>query len=240
MATDYVGFRNLGKKSATAGTVYTQLIEPLGALGCMTASTFAQVTVGTTAQTLVAMRPLSAQAIPNSTTGARCSCYLTAAAAASQAVININQDPGVFTAYPFLSGATPSAPRTANNVIAANDYVVYQYPDGTWEANTVASVSTLAITLTNNLNTGGLAINAPVWWFGISTDTNPYDAQAHPSFTLPASTIVNFGSEDTPWITSLGLNEPILFYCANATAASTLERMTAAWLNRNGPYASYA
>lgn len=235
--TSYFGVRNYGKVTANAGTAYTQFVEPGQGAGVITALTFAQWVTGATAHTLTVMRPLSAQSLPNSN-GKRCSCYLTAAAAASQAVININQDPGVYTAYSFPGGATP---RTANNVIAANDYVMYQYPDGTWEVNTVASVATLAITLTNNLATGGLASGAPVWWFGVTTDVNPYSATAHPAFALAASSTINFGSEAfSPWMTTFGQNEPLLLYVDNATNASVLERLSAAWLNVNTPYASYA
>lgn len=229
------GFNTKGRVTANAGTAYTQFIESLDNPGCLTVLNFAQVTVGATAQTLVAMRPLSAQALPGSS-GQRCSCYLTAAAAAGQAVININQDPGVYTAYSFKNGATP---RTANNGIAANDYLAFQYPDGSWGVDTVSSVSTLAITLSNNLATGGLASGAPVWFFGISTNVNPYDGLVHPTFTLPASTVVNLGST-FPFCNSLGLAEPILLYCANGTNASVLESVGASYANRTGPFSAYA
>jgi hypothetical protein len=233
------GFRNYGRVTASAGTAYTQLVEPMGNPSCATLLNFAQVTVSTTAQTLIAMRPVSALTIPN--TSVRASCYLTAAAAGGQAVINVNQNPGTFTVYSYPNGGVP---RTANRTVSSGDYVAYQYPDGTWEVNTISSISTLAFTLTNNLSTGnssfGLAANAPVWYFGPTTQVNPYDGLAHPVFTLPASGVINFGSEAFPLMSTLGLNEPLLLYCANATAASTLERVSASYAAKNGPYASYA
>jgi hypothetical protein len=225
------GFRHYGRVTATAGTAYTQFIEPLGNPSCQTIANFVQVTVSTTAQTLIAMRPVSALTIPNG--GPRASCFLTAAAAASQAVVNVSQNPGTFTGYSYPGGATP---RTANRTVSSGDYVAYQYPDGTWEVNTISSISTLAFTLTNNLNTGGLAINAPFWYFGPTTQVNPYDGLVHPVFTLPASTVVNFGSENFPFMSSLGLNSPLLLYCANATAASTMERASVSYTAKNSPY----
>lgn len=223
------GVRTLGKKTANAGTAYTLLIEPM--LGnALTMLEFLQFTVSTTAHTMTIMRPLSSQQVSGQT--GRCSCYLTAAAAASQAVININQNPGTYTAY--FSGT----PTTANNGIAANDYVAFQYPNGNWGVDTVSSVSTLAVTLSNNLGTGGLAAGAPVWFFGVTTDTNPYDGQAHPAYTLAASSIVNFGSEGFPFASTFRYGEPLLIYVNNATAASVLERGTAVYANIASPYSS--
>ncbi len=226
------GFLNFGRTTASFGTVYTLLIPPLS-ISTLTLIDFLQFTISTTAHTLTIMRPLSSQQVTGQSH--RCSAYLTALAADTQAVININQDPGVFTAYTFNGS---SAPKTANNVIAASDYVAFQYPDGTWGLDTVASVSTLAVTLTNNLSTGGLAAAAPLWFFGISTDTNPADGKAHAPFTLPASTIANFGDEGKPFFSAFKAGEPLLIYVNNATAASVLERASAIYVNRGGPYQS--
>ncbi len=224
------GVVNLGKATANANTAYTMFVPPQA--NAMALIEFLQFTVSTTAQTMTVMRALSSQQLPAGVSG-RCSCYLTAAASASQAVININQDPGVYTAY------FPVTPRTANNVIAASDYVAFQYPDGTWAVDTVSSVTSLAVTLTNSLGTGGLASGAPVWFFGVTTDTNPYSAIAHPAFSLAASSIVNFGSEGWPWMSSYEIGEPLLIYVNNATAASVLERCSAAYANIASPYRGY-
>jgi hypothetical protein len=180
------------------------------------------------------MRPLSSQQVTGQT-DRRCSAYLTAAAAASQAVININQDPGVYTAYSFNGS---NAPRTANNAIAANDWVAFQYPDGSWGVDTVASVSSLAVTLTNNLATGGLAAAAPLWFFGIATDVNPADATAHPQLNIPASVITAFGSEGRPIMSTFKNGEPLLLHVNNAANASVLDRASVVYVNRGGPYQS--
>lgn len=225
------GFQTFGKKTAAAGTAYTMFVPPMA--NTQTLLEFLQFTISTTAHTLTIMRPLSSQQVSGQ--NGKCSAYLTAAAAASQAVININQDPGVYTAYSFNGSA---APRTGNNVIAANDYLAFQYPDGTWATDTVSSVSTLAITMTSTLGTGGLAASAAVWFFGISTDTNPADGQAHQAFSLPASSTVNLGSEGFPFFNAYQIGQPLLLYVNNATVASTLERLTATYVNRGGPYQS--
>jgi hypothetical protein len=227
------GLRSFGKKTAAAGTAYTYFIEPQNnALACLR---FLQFTVLGTAHTLTIMRPLSSQPLPSgsASNAYRCSCYLTAAAAASQSVININQNPGTYTAY------FNSTPRTANNGIAANDYVAYQYPDGSWEVTTVSSVSTLAVTVAATLGTGGLASGAPVWFFGITTDTNPYDAQAHPAYNLFANSApLNLGAEDAEIAATFRTGEPLLVYVNNATAASVLERGIAEYIAVSSPYAN--
>jgi hypothetical protein len=222
------GTRSFGKKTAAAGTAYTYFIEPTN--NAQAIIRFLQFTVLGTAHTLTVMRPLSSQQVSGQSQ--RCSCYLTAAAAASQAVININQNPGTYTAY------FPDTPTTANNGIAANDYVAFQYPNGNWSVDTVSSVSTLAITLTGNLGTGGLAAAAPVWFFGITTDTNPYDGQAHPAYNLFAnSSPLNIGSEGCEVASTFRVGEPLLLYVNNATAASVLERGIAEYANIGGPFA---
>lgn len=234
-STPIFGRRELGSATANAGTAYLKLVEPMS-VSAYTYIEFAQFTTTGTAHVLTVMRPLS-MTFNNANPAQPCSCYLTAAAAASQAVININQNPGTYTAYTFNNNATP---RTANNGIAANDNVAYQYPDGTWEINTVASVSTLAITLTNNLATGGLAAGAPVWFFGVKTDTNPYDAQAHPKFNLysPSNpTTINLGSEGYPWMGTFNRGQPLLLTVDNGSNASVLERLTASYSDRGSPYA---
>ena len=235
-STPIYGRRPYGLKGPTTATnPYLMIVEPMN-VNTFTYAEFTQFTTTGTAQAVTAMRPLSSRT-NTASPPQPCSCYLTAAAAASQAVVNINQDPGIYTAYTFNANAVP---RTANNVIAASDNVVYQYPDGTWEANTVASVSTLAITLTNNLATGGLAIGSPIFFYGILTDVNPYDGLVHPKFNLyaPANpTTINLGSEGYPWIGSFNRGHPLLLTVTNATNAVVMERMTAAHSDRGSPYA---
>jgi len=232
----FYGQYNFGKATANAATPYRVFIPPMP--NAAAALSFVQILNSTTAQNMTIMRPLSSQNLPNQS-GYRCSCYLTAAAAASQAVINVNQDPGVYTAYTFRNSAVP---RTANNVIAANDYVAFQYPDGSWDFDVVASVTSLAVSLTNNLATGGLAIGAPVWYFGVPTDTNPYDGLAQPIFPIGASSRANYGDEPgvAGFLETYNYGEPLLIYVSNETAASVLQRGTAIYLDRGSPYWGYS
>lgn len=152
---------------------------------------------------------------------------VASAAAASQAVINISADPGNYSAL-------NASCRTANNLIAANDWVVYQAADGTYIVDTVASVSTLAITMTTNCPTGGVLAGAPFWWFGIETDTNPNNGLVHPRFNALANTQLILGRMDgLTTIPDLGGGiqlgngawQPCVIVADNVTAAGFLENV---------------
>ncbi len=186
--------------------------------GCLTHITTIDQLNGSTAHTFYIARP------KNWTT-------LTADAAAGQAVVNIAADPGVYTTnyrYP-LPGVTPSAGlytypgRVANNVIAASDYAAYQLPDGTWVFDTVASVSTLAITMTTNVPTGGVKSGAPFFIFGVpGTDSDPATGQLDPSFKTIVSIRQTIQDYVVGCFTSLHKGDPLLYYNANGTAADVL------------------
>lgn len=215
------GIRGFGKLTQNAGTVITRLVPPLK--GSITRLTSMWYNCSTTPHTLTVMRPLG-------------KTFASAAAAASQAVINIERDPGVYNAYGTVN--------TGNNVIAANDFCVYQTADGNYVVDTVSSVATLAITMTTNVPTATVLKGAPFWFFGIITDTNPADNLAHPQFTLPASTVTiiedQYGFINTlrglttgtlQWPLN-GLEEPVIVHSGNATAAGVLERLTAVYTAR--------
>jgi hypothetical protein len=226
--------KGYGKKTETAGTVITRLIEPME--GCFTTLVDFEYTCGTTAHTLTVMRPLG-------------KTYASAAAAAGQAVINVEHNPGTYNDFGTVN--------TANNGIAGNDYVVYQTADGNYVVDTVASVSTLAITMTGNVPTAGVAKGAPFWFFGVIGDTNPADNQAHPQYTLAASstthlfgdkpglavagavgsvapggaTLALYSATYGPWPLN-GKNEPLVLHSGNATAQGVMERVTAVYSNQ--------
>lgn len=144
----------------------------------------------------------------------------SAAAAGGQAVVNIAADPGNYAInykYPVPAGWVQ---RTANNLIAGNDYAMYQCPDGTWVLDTVASVSTLAITMTSNLPTGGLAAGARVWQMKAFGSTDPYTGEANYYLSPTVSAITNLSDIENGLISSHVKYAPILLYNANATAAS--------------------
>lgn len=220
--------RGYGKLTQTAGTVITRLVAPRE--GSFTRLLSVWYTAGATAHTLTVMRPLG------KTTA-------SAAAAASQAVINITADPGDYDNYGVIS--------TANNLIAANDFCVYQTADGNYVVDTVSSVSSLAITMTTNVPTATVLAGAPFWFFGIITDTNPADNLAHPQFNLYANITTYFGTDageaqmgfigtipginlasaTAAWPLT-GKNEPMILHSGNATNAGTLEKVTALYSSR--------
>lgn len=166
--------RSYGRLTQTAGTAIVRLIQPIA--GAIARLMYLVYNAGATAHTLTVMRCLGQTTVAS-------------AAAGGQQVINITADPGKYSTT-FPNGTS----SVADNNISANDYVVYQCADGTFVVDTVSSVSTLAITMTNNLPTGGVAAGAPFWFFGITTDTNPSDGLAHPFFNMPQSTITTLGS----------------------------------------------
>lgn len=223
-----------GKTTQTQGTVITVGIPPYGGnqLGPGTgikSKGFTHITslmydVGTTSHTLTVMRPL------NYTT-------FTADAAAAQAVVNIAADPGTWQTanvykYPLPNGVT--APSQANNTIAGSDYVAYQTATGLWVFDTVSSVSTLAITLTTNLPTGGVKSGGLFYFFGVTTDTNPANGLAHQQIdTLAAGS----GTERRSWTDPSGLwhslaaGDPMILHSSNGTTAGVFQLITGYYLN---------
>ena len=217
------GLRGYGKLTQLANTVITRLVEPVR--GAFTRLVYAEYTAGVTAHTLTVMRPLNV-------------VYFTAVGAAGQAVVNISADPGAY----------PANCQLAANNIAANDFVVYEAANGTYVLDTVSSVSTLAITLNNNLPTGGVALGGKFWWFGIITDTNPADNNPHPQYTLAASGLTSLGGKAGHSIggfvgtipnpnTNFGAGndgryQPIIVHSGNATNAGVLEQVTAIYTGR--------
>jgi hypothetical protein len=201
-------------KTATAGTVITQVIPPR--LGLYTNLSGFVYTAGATAHTMTVMRPF------NWTT-------FTAAAAASQAVVNITADPGLYaTAGNLKDNPGSFTPSVADNGIAANDFVVYELPDGNLVVDTVSSVSSLAITLTTNLPTGGVSKGARIWFFGIITNTNPHTGVAHATWALADSaTTTHEPTGGNPLLRSTHQNHPMILHSGNATNAGTLNRCAA-------------
>lgn len=197
----------------TAGTVINRVIPPLA--NRRTRITTIDVVCGSTAHTLSIMRALGRTT-------------LSAAALASQAVINLTADPGAVV-----------SPYTGVNAIAANDYLVIEKPDGSMHLGIVSSVATLAITLTANVPTGGFNNGADVWFFGIPSDAG------HQQHLLTASArnliqdivagVFTSGKVEGEDKTSIprslsGYHEPLIVSINNASAASFLERV-------NGYYA---
>jgi len=220
----YTG-RGWGKITQTAGTAIVRLITPV--FNAVTRLIYLLYTAGSTAHTITVLRPLGKTTVAS-------------AAAGGQAVINITNDPGKYsTTYP--GGVS----NVADDPIAANDYVVYQTADGNYVCDSVSSVSTLAITMSNNVPSSGVLAGAPFWFFGITSDINPADGLAHPQFDTTASAQTTLGGSagqfPAGFVGSIahpsffasggatagnnmdGTNEPLIVISNNATAAGTLE-----------------
>lgn len=203
-----------GKNTQTAGTIITQVIPPVG--GKRAKLTKLVYTCGATLHTITVMRALARTT-------------LSAAAAAAQAVINLTRDPGAYAANATSDGrATPSV---ADNVIAANDFLLIAKPDGTWHFAQVSSVATLAITLTANVPTGGFAAGADVYFFGIITDTDPNTGAAHPILTLIGGTsaLTTLTGDGAPLVETVLQDSPMVIHSGNATNAGVLEQASGAY-----------
>jgi hypothetical protein len=213
---NFFGVKSYGSVTQTAGTVINRLVEPMANAYSLV---LRMIYINQANQHVItALRPLG-------------STTFAADAAAGQAVVVLTVDPGVYL--------PTSSFRTANNAIAAGDYVCYQAADGTYVFDTVASGTYAALTLTTNLPTLGVLAGAPFWFFGIKTDLNPNDGVAHPTFTaVPAGSgygVKEFVDETAGIVASIGKNEPILLQSDNLTAAGILNQVVAAYTNRGGP-----
>lgn len=191
------GFQTVDYHTETAGTAIDEEIQ--GQNGKRLALLSYQVVTSTTAHILYLMHTGSSAGARNST---------SAAAAASQAVINVN--------------TTPTDP--AGNAAAANDIVAYQCTDGTWEFNTIASVSTKAITHNTNL-AKAVADDAAYRIFGVASDNYSYQ------FVLTASTTNK--SPEVPIVAVCPYTgDPFYVSIPNATAASKIYHMLFAYINK--------
>jgi len=129
---------------------------------------------------------------------------------------------------------TPRDP--AGNAAAASDIVAYQLIDGTWEFNTIASVSTKAITLTNNIagvdagaGAAAIADGSPFLIFGVVGDG------AYLALPLTASVVNEWGATAGgsgivlvhPYV-----GEPFYVYDANATNAGFLNNLLFGYINK--------
>lgn len=170
---------------------------------------------GTTAHDVVIMRPLNWT-------------YITEAVTANDTTVVLAADPGAYSTaykYPLPNGTTKPA-NVANNAIAGSDYVAFQLRDGTWHVSAVTSVSSLTLTLTTatpNVTGGGCDANTVLYFFGVSTDSNPQTGLPHLYLTSTASTRVSFFSGQGPdSAAALNPGDPLIIYSANASNAGTL------------------
>ena len=152
---------------------------------------------------------------------------LSAAVPKNTVIFNFTADPGLYSAnykYPTANGGAQRS--AADDAIATGDYVAYQMDDGTWQADLVASVSTLAITLTTgtpNLNGATIAAGKPVFFFAVGGETDPATGQTQPGFdTIVSTRNIWQSNSGVGLVSALHPGDPLLFLDANGTAADFL------------------
>ncbi len=184
-------------------------------------------TIAGTAHSVYLMRPLNFTSVAT-------------AALTAQTVINIAYDPGIYStnyAYPTPGGVVVNGSgvppcQVTDNAIAGGDYVAYQLPDGTWFMDTVASVSTLAITMTTNVPAGttatALPIGTPFFFYGIFSDKDPATGLAHWKTTPTISTnrVNLLGTSLNSGFQTIHSGDPVIFYSANSGSAGVLDEIS--------------
>lgn len=193
---------SFGRLTQNAGTAIVRTVDPCGGTSrrnLKSRITRIVYTAGVTAHTLTLMRALS-------------TTTLSSAAASGQAVINLTANPGT---------------DTPAGGIATGDYVVFQLSDGTFQTGVVSSVSTLAVTLTANVNAPGAAAGAKVWFMGAPGDhINTYALASGATTTLDGTTV---GRPELGFAESeLGFS-PLIVYINNASNAGTLQQLNGCW-----------
>lgn len=130
---------------------------------------------------------------------------VTSDAASGQAVVPISSIPTSFD----------------GSILAANDWLVLQYEDGSWAAHLVSSLSGLNVTVSANL-TAKVLKDSVAYFMGAPGDHTTRQ------FTTIASTSYDFIASDfrIRAATSPLPNQPILFHSNNATNAGTLHHMS--------------
>ena len=141
--------------------------------------------------------------------GALAGCRTTASAdaAISQKVLNVTD--------------APTDP--AGNDVAGSDIIAYQVTGGTWEFNTVTSLSTKAITLTTNI---AIAVEsgAKVRIFGVVGDG------AVQKIHCLASVVTS--GEDAIYAMCPYKGDPLYVYDANGSNAGFINNMLFAYINK--------
>jgi hypothetical protein len=191
------GFKTFGKHTESAGTTIDEQVP--GKDGQRLACIEALVKTQGTAHTMSFMYAEG--------TGSRNTA--SADAAAAQKDIVCTDDPK----------------DPAGNAAAADDIIAYQLSDGSWEFNTVASVSSKTITLSNNISSPGVASGAKVNIFGVVADGANFPV------SLIASTTNEYGKGEI-FLVHPYQGEPFYVSIDNGTAASTIENLVFVYTNK--------
>lgn len=239
-----LGAFDLPEVSGSASAAFVGLIPPFQGQGLpslVNAATLARgyahiTSIGftcTAASKVTVLRPL------NWTT-------FYAAAAGAQKVCQLSYDPGVYSYQGrFRGGSFPGVTYSsstttlsvADNILAANDYVVYQCADGYWVADTVAVVPTTYpsanCTFTTNIPAAGVLAGAPVYFMGIASDVEPLTGKARPSTTFAASSARATWTDTAQGIvTAHFAGDPLLVYNPNADQTCVLNFLTGYYADR--------
>lgn len=182
----------LGKTNAAADTAYYAVIP--GKLQTFTRVASFQLTSGNTANNGYWMRPIGRAST-------------TVAATTSDSSVTLDSDPS-----------------PTGNTIAAGDQVVIAHSDGTYRRSQVNTSgwngTTKVLTFTGTLP-AAVAAGAKVFNFGVYTDTDPANGLAHPIVNTTANTTSTWNFQ-AGGIKGHQAQDPILFYCPNATNATIL------------------
>ena len=210
-------FHSVGYHTATAATPITENIQAKDGLRLALLS--GSYLNGLTEHTLCFMYAKDAAAYPGSSRN-------TIDGATAAHILSNQKTIDVVT--------TPRDPAGA--AAATSDVVAYQLIDGTWEWNTIATVSTNAITLTNDIvgvdaKAGGTALadGAPFMIFGVVGDG------AYLALPLAATAVNEWGATAGgsgivlvhPYV-----GEPWYVYDANATNAGFLNNLLFGYINK--------
>jgi hypothetical protein len=225
----------LSSKTANAGTVLASLVPPFRGANGQPAllyklqnqrpnwrnqphTVISQLvyTAGSTAHDVVIMRPLNWARI-------------TTDVAINSTTMVLETNPGTYSSY-YKYDLPPEAggkvAGVADNGIAGSDYVAYQLRDGTWQINTVSSVSSLTLTLgtaTPNITGGGVEAGSICFFFGVAADSDPATGLAHLTINSVASARTSLLDGSAPGaISTLRPGDPMIIYSANASNAGII------------------
>lgn len=185
-------------------------------------------TTGATAHKVGIMRPLNwttfAAAVPKNTTA-----------------ITLTADPGKYSTnfnYQTPGGVVPAI---ADDTIVTGDYVAYQYADGTWQIDTIASgtfagANLVLTTGTANQTGAVIPLGGILYYFGIIGDIDPNTGVTNWQTTLVASqaraSLLQEGVLGE--ITSAHRGDPMIFYSPNTTNAGLMNHMAGYYSPRGG------
>lgn len=222
------------RQTQTAGTAIVALVPPRK--WRKTKLTFLQYTSAGTAHTGTIMKELARTT-------------LFAAAAGAAVTLVLNRDPGKYSTDPTMGGVGPNppvagqpqgrgiTPSVADNLIAANDYIVLALADGTFlvtkPSAAVTDSTTGRVTLTvAAIPASGANAGATVWYMGITTDLDPQTGVANGAVlkpTVSATTVFPnaAGAGGAVIEQSRRPDSPLLIFFDNITAAGTLDMAAA-------------